>query len=420
MSPAAPFTPLLPHTPAAAPFPQALLEAAKEPAGMETWQAALLGLDADNPLLCLAKESAIDVGVPHAFSEIFKLLIHRAKPIGLWNSRLPDFDKSLLSQAGNYAARPAALDKLRHAKAQADALLQSQDVNVLFVGFGTLSWQNSRGQTLRSPLLLVPATLSAAPNEAGYLVERMEQEVEVNPLLRHYLALEDKAHVLPAMPEEAYLIPSAYLAEIGEKIKEQDGWSVEECCFLCRLPLLKMRLYEDIVQQEARAHSHPLVRALLGGGTELPAAPASDSSSDAMPAPLEFQLLDADPAQEAALQAAFRGESFVLHGPPGTGKTQTITNIIGQCIALGKSVLLVSGRVASLQAVQMRLAQRGLGHHCLSAHSMTTSKRDILQQLGHALKPQTGGALACCKRRPAGENARCRAQTAGTTALRFG
>lgn len=364
---------------------------------IQAWQTALLGLHANNPLLCLPEGGTVAVGTVHAFSEVFRLLIHRAKPVTLWNTSSPAFDKSVLTQTGNYAARPAALQILRHLNAQADALLLSQDVNLLFVGFGTLTWQDEKAQTYRSPLLLLPITLRRVEKGNGYVIQRMEQEVEVNPLLRHRLAQEKAASVLPALPEEAYLVASAYLSEVAALVEGRDGWSMQETCFLGGFPLLKMRLYEDIAQQEAQARNHPLVRALvqneLGTTPDLAGMPPfageviDEGVGDGEINPFEFQLLDADPAQEKAIRAAARGESFVLHGPPGTGKTQTITNIVGQCLALGKSVLLVSGRMASLDAVQQRLRRRGLGNLCLSAHSISTSRRDILHQLGQSLKP---------------------------------
>ena len=96
-------------------------------------------------------------------------------------------------------------------------------------------------------------------------------------------------------------------------------------------------------------------------------------------------MLDADSSQAEAIAAALAGQSFVLHGPPGTGKSQTIANIIAECMAAGKRVLFVSEKMAALQVVFERLKQCGLAEFCLEAHSHKASKRAVLDALGAAL-----------------------------------
>src|SRR4029078_715376 len=79
------------------------------------------------------------------------------------------------------------------------------------------------------------------------------------------------------------------------------------------------------------------------------------------------------------------GGSFVLQGPPGTGKSQTIANIIAECLADGKRVLFVREKMAALRGVFARVRQCGLDEFCLEAHSHKASKRAILDGLGAAL-----------------------------------
>jgi hypothetical protein len=96
-------------------------------------------------------------------------------------------------------------------------------------------------------------------------------------------------------------------------------------------------------------------------------------------------VLDADSSQAEAIAAARAGGSFVLQGPPGTGKSQTIANIIAECLADGRRVLFVSEKMAALRVVFARLRQCGLDEFCLEAHSHKASKRAILDALGAAL-----------------------------------
>ena len=94
-----------------------------------------------------------------------------------------------------------------------------------------------------------------------------------------------------------------------------------------------------------------------------------------------FTPLSADSSQIAAIVAAERGKDYVLFGPPGTGKSQTIANIITNCLAHGKTVLFVSQKTAALEVVQRRLEDIGLGNYCLEVHSTKAQKSTVLEQL---------------------------------------
>jgi very-short-patch-repair endonuclease len=354
-----------------------------------SWKASLLDLTVRNPLVALPSEGIVDLPAPN---DVFEPLLRRRKSLLFWDLQNKALDRGVLRETGNYAARTAAWNTFRHLHLQTLSLLQGQDVNALYVVFGILSWVDpTTGETVRSPLLLVPAGLERRPDGTAYSISRsQEEDVEANPVLTHRLAQSDIGVVLPAAPEESYLIPSAYLRKVASLVEDKPGWEVEERTCLGLFPLLKMRLYEDLVAQEARAKGHPLVAALAGDQSALlrlssVSLPSLAEKGETGSVVEQHLLLDADPAQQRAIFAAAQGQSFVLQGPPGTGKTQTITNIISECIASNKSVLLVSSRMASLDAVLRRLSDKGLGDLCLAAHSLKTSKSDILAQLEQGL-----------------------------------
>lgn len=365
---------------------------------VQSWKNALLDLSTANSLIALPETGCVDMSTPN---EVFDPLVRRRKVLNYWDIGNKSIDRNILREPGNYAARAAAMANFRELHNQAVALLSGQDINVLFIAFGILNWLNPEtGESVRSPLLLVPVSLEPHADGTGYTITAMEEPVEVNPILKLRLAKEDIGFTLPPSPDERYLIPSSYLGNVTTTIEAREGWSVEERAVLGRFPLLKLRLYEDLTAQEDRALSHPLIAALAGQTEALSELPSvivpnladleRDDASES-----QYLLLDADPAQERAIVSAARGQSFVLQGPPGTGKTQTIANIIGECAAAGKSVLLVSGRMASLDAVHQRLSDKNLGDLCLLAHSLKTSKRNILSQLEQTMASPgkaTGGA----------------------------
>ena len=86
-------------------------------------------------------------------------------------------------------------------------------------------------------------------------------------------------------------------------------------------------------------------------------------------------------SQQYAIELSRRGVSFCLQGPPGGGKSQTITNIIAQALADGRRVLFVAEKQAALSVVKKRLDLLGLGDFCLELHSGKTAKAEVLQKL---------------------------------------
>ncbi|MFN8594607.1 MAG: AAA domain-containing protein [Anaerolineae bacterium] len=104
-----------------------------------------------------------------------------------------------------------------------------------------------------------------------------------------------------------------------------------------------------------------------------------------MPPLQVFQVVDADSSQQEAIQAAKQGAEFRAAGPPGTGKSQTISNIIAEFLAAGKRVLFVSQKMAALEVVQRRLNEAGLGEFCLQLHNHKRDKREVVKELVDAL-----------------------------------
>src|SRR5690606_6577443 len=97
-------------------------------------------------------------------------------------------------------------------------------------------------------------------------------------------------------------------------------------------------------------------------------------------------ILDADASQRRCMVAARQGHSFVMDGPPGTGKSQTIANIIAQAIRDGKTVLFVSEKIAALEVVKARLDDKGLGDYLLELHSHKATRKEVARALYESLR----------------------------------
>src|SRR5205085_9722602 len=137
--------------------------------------------------------------------------------------------------------------------------------------------------------------------------------------------------------------------------------------------------------------AHALVPQLAtrsGGSVEVSGLPPGVREKDLdrdFPPESTSQVVDADSTQQRALAAVASGASLVVQGPPGTGKSQTITNVIAECLAQGKTVLFVSEKMAALNVVAKRLAEARLGEFCLEAHTQGSDKAAVVRDLANTL-----------------------------------
>src|SRR5690554_3606203 len=142
-------------------------------------------------------------------------------------------------------------------------------------------------------------------------------------------------------------------------------------------------MWNDIHNNADRLSENKIVKSLASGKLEwetdgLPTT--SDLDGSYLPSEIALPI-SADATQLDAICAAAQNKSFILHGPPGTGKSQTITNIIANALYQGKKVLFVAEKMAALTVVQKRLADIGLDPFCLELHSNKSKKSTVLEQL---------------------------------------
>lgn len=142
---------------------------------------------------------------------------------------------------------------------------------------------------------------------------------------------------------------------------------------------------------------HELIRELLDPSSNGSHGPgfSEDEVDVKLDARSVYHIMDSDPSQIAVIEDVKAGRNLVVEGPPGTGKSQTITNVIAELLAAGKSVLFVSEKMAALKVVKDRLDKGRLGNYCLELHSRKSNKKEVLRELERTIKssPPAGASL---------------------------
>ncbi|WP_169079167.1 DUF3320 domain-containing protein [Microcella alkalica] len=265
-------------------------------------------------------------------------------------------------------------------------------LRVLYLALGELRWLEDSGDKRRSPLLLLPVELTApGPRERMY-VEFSDDDVAINPALALRLS-EEYGIDLPLLEDVLAKIENDGIAaalDLFRQVEYPDGWEVAELSALGAFMFAKEAMYRDLLDNEARIEESGLIQALAGGGDSESGnflfEPYGEDEIDTVSPPETAPLvLDADASQRAAIQAAVEGRSFTLDGPPGTGKSQTIANMIAALIAAGKSVLFVSEKAVALDVVRDRLSERGLEPFLFELHSSKAARKEVASKLGQAL-----------------------------------
>lgn len=264
--------------------------------------------------------------------------------------------------------------------------LEECGANSLYLAIGMLEWTEPKvDKPHYAPLLLVP--MEMVRRGAGYVIRARDEETMFNVTLLEMLRQNFQITIggLEPLPtnENGVDVEMAF-AIFRNAIMDQKGWNVLNVAVLGNFSFSKLILWNDIHSNLDALKENKIVNSLVEGKLDMEISPSDFSARqlDHNVAPSEMALpVAADSSQLEAVYAASTGKSFILHGPPGTGKSQTITNIIANALYQGKRVLFAAEKMAALSVVQERLAKIGLAPFCLEIHSNKAKKSDVLAQL---------------------------------------
>ncbi|MBQ7535110.1 MAG: DUF4011 domain-containing protein [Stomatobaculum sp.] len=257
-------------------------------------------------------------------------------------------------------------------------------VSSLYLAVGLMKWYpEEESAPCYAPLILLPAEMVRKPAAQGYALHLREEEAHFNSTLLEMLRQNFSLEIggLEPLPTDEHGIDIRRVFNlVRSRLFSFKNWDVEETCVIGNFSFAQFAIWNDIHTAGDLLESSRIVRSLLKGRidweNELP-----EEEEEDFPLPVA-----ADETQLEAIRTAVRGTTFVLHGPPGTGKSQTITGMISSLLARGKRVLFVAEKMAALSVVQRRLTSLGIGDFCLELHSDKANKKHVLEQLSRALE----------------------------------
>lgn len=257
--------------------------------------------------------------------------------------------------------------------------------SALYAACGFLKWNaaGDRNGYKYAPLILIPVSLIKKPGGKGFALKAREEEYQVNTTLLEFLKQEFGIEMRGLESASADL--DSLLAAVKKQVLNFSGWEIVEDVYVASLSFSRFIMWNDIREHIEVFKQNKIVRSMIEGrpdssltkgdaAREAERAAEKDASKVYLP-------LSCDSSQLKAVMLADRDVSFVLHGPPGTGKSQTITNIIANSIAKGKRVLFVAEKLAALSVVKKRLDDIGIGDFCLELHSVKTAKTEVCRKL---------------------------------------
>lgn len=285
-----------------------------------------------------------------------------------------------------YSEREAVADVLRFLIKKAKTAEEEAGANVLFLAFGFLKWYESQGSEPRyAPLVLCPVRITRSKGGKGYSVAFAEENMQINSTLLEFLLREFKIDIRGLDNIASGIRVSEIMAMVRMEILNMKGWEVLDEVYLANFSFARFAMWNDVRKNIDKFRKNALVKSLLDNRMELADNVFEDKAEDDYAPSEVLTPLMADCSQFEAIAEAAAGATFVLHGPPGTGKSQTITNIIANCLNQGKRVLFVAEKQAALSVVKKRLDSIGLGDFCLELHSAKLDKAALLRGLENTL-----------------------------------
>ena len=394
------------------------------PPRVQKWKNALLDLSLRNRLINFSPRAAVRLNVPPDQLPGLEDSVMSGRPITLAPGdsfdnvyrhrdgvqRAADLpadvlDDALVRKATVFTdlTEDTYLTRLRNLAYKARTVEEGTGANNLYLALGTLVWELD-GKPLRSPLVLVPLHLKAAGGRGSTYRMVLDDTGASTPnyclleKLRLSFGVSLPSLAQPELDADGIDLAAALRGVREALVAKGLPFRVEETAEISLLQFAKYRLWKDLEENWQTLLRKPLAHHLAHS----PTAEFSDPVNDPPGYDLD-QLgllcpIPADGSQLTAIADAMAGRTFVLEGPPGTGKSQTIANLLARGIAEGKRILFVAEKRAALDVVARRVRAIGLGPFTLDLHDRDSRPANVRLQIAKgldlALRSDTEGLQA--------------------------
>ncbi|WP_433611085.1 AAA domain-containing protein [Dactylosporangium sp. CA-139114] len=290
-------------------------------------------------------------------------------------------------------AHAAAIKRARTIRNKARELTEERGIETCFAAIGSATWTPApgAGAAPAAPVLLRSAQLRARGAAEDDFDLTLQGDLELNPTLLQLLEEDFGIRVDADELEELVSYASGFDPQpLYERLAKETagrvrGFAVTPRFVLGTFSYAKLPMVTDLRVGARALVEHDVIAAIAGDrdaqAALRPASGIAVRDPDWIPPEDEFLVLDADSSQNYAINAVLAGQHSVIKGPPGTGKSQTIANLIASLVAQGKRVLFVAEKRAAITAVTDRLTRRGLGNLVMDVHDGTTSRRKVAADL---------------------------------------
>jgi len=391
-----------------APEPGTERAAGAAPARVEEWKRALLDLSLRNPLIDRTARSAIELRVPPELVGDFEDIVNKRDNLALRAAagfggrpargvaQAADDATELLKAhtVGAVLGSKEYVRRLQNLAASARTTLEETGANNLYLAIGTLGWY-ADGQRVRSPLILVPVKLEREGDTFIVSLDEAGMSTPNYSLLARFQA--DTGIELTALREPVYDDHGVNVEATLDKLRQQLRAAgrrdrVEPTVHLGLFRFSTYRMWRDLAEDWPTITANPLVARLLGDTPGADAADQAAGSATDLDEVVENLPLVADSAQAQVIADAVSGRNLVVEGPPGTGKSQTVANLIFRSLALGRTVMFVAEKQSALDVVARRLGEEtGIGDLLLNLHDNGMRPTRVREALRRALELQAPG-----------------------------
>ena len=301
--------------------------------------------------------------------------------------------------------RDQMLRRVRTIHNKAKENFEERGLETLSIGCGLATWENKRAawEPCAPVLLQPPRCVRSGAAQDEFELAVVGETMEVNPTLLHVLQVdfgcevdhggadEARSRTAPSMSRGSWRRPmSGSASRRGRCLASGSTGGI----VLANFAYAKLAMVNDLDGALDELVAHELIAALAGDEQAREAIRSQGPGPEAIPGPDqvpladEFLVLDADSSQNYAINAVLAGQSLIIKGPPGTGKSQTIANLIASLIARGKKVLFVAEKRAAIDAVTKRLrTSRTSASWCLTCTTASALAARSRRRSGRRLTP---------------------------------